>query len=203
MNSFSNKIAKVISLLFNPFLMPSFGILLIFFSGSYLSAIPYDGKKMLFTIIFAGTFLIPLSFLPLFLHFRIIDDINITDRKQRLLPLIITGIIYFCTFYYIRHIPIPFINIFLLGSTICIIINAIIISWWKISSHLIGVGGLVGVALGLIFRMNANMPVLLICCILIAGFVGFARLQLKAHTPAQVYIGFFLGFFIMAGLMFW
>jgi membrane-associated phospholipid phosphatase len=32
---------------------------------------------------------------------------------------------------------------------------------------------------------------------LVCGLVGFARLKLKAHTPAQVYAGFFAGFLLM------
>ena len=201
MNKKADILAKIISIIFNPFIIPSLGILLIFCSGTYISAIPFEAKRLIFALIFAGTFLIPLSFLPLMVYLKLIDDINISDKKQRLLPLIITGIIYFTTFYLIRRMPIPFINVFLLGSTICIAINALIVSWWKISSHLMGVGGLVALAIGLIFRLHAHMPFLLICCVLIAGLVGFARLQLKAHTPAQVYVGFFVGFGVVAGLM--
>jgi membrane-associated phospholipid phosphatase len=201
MNKIYDNLAKVFSVLFNPFLMPTFGILLIFMSGTYLSAIPFDGQRIIVLVIFAGTFLLPLSFLPLLLYFKVIDNINISDRSQRIVPLIITGILYYCTFYLIRRMPIPFINIFLFGSIICIALNAIIVGWWKISSHLIGVGGLVGLAIGLIFRLNADMPVLLMTCILIAGFVGSARLHLKAHNPMQVYAGFFLGLSVICGLI--
>jgi len=31
--------------------------------------------------------------------------------------------------------------------------------------------------------------------ILVSGLIGFARLKLQAHTPAQIYAGFILGFF--------
>ena len=201
MNSISEKIAKIISFTFNPLIIPTLGILMIFFSGTYLSYIPLEGKKLIFTVIFSGTFLIPISFLPLLLYLKVIDTIEVNNPSQRLLPLIITGIIYCCTYYLVRRMPLMVINIFILGSIICLVLNTIIITKWKISSHLIAAGGLVGLALGLIFRLNADMPVLLITTILIAGLVGFARLRLNAHTPAQVYSGFFLGLFIVTGLL--
>jgi hypothetical protein len=201
MNIGSEKIAKIISFAFNPLIIPTLGILMIFYSGTYLSYIPLEGKKLILTVIFSGTFLIPVSFIPLLLYLKVIDNIEVNNPSQRLLPLIITGIIYCCTYYVVRRMPLMIINIFILGSIICIILNTIIITKWKISSHLIAAGGLVGLALGLIFRLNADMPVLLITSILIAGLLGFARLRLLAHTPAQVYTGFFLGLFIVSGLL--
>ena len=201
MNSLSEKIAKIISFTFNPLIIPTLGILMIFISGTYLSYIPFEGKKLIFTVIFSGTFLIPVSFIPLLLYLKVIDNIEVNNSSQRILPLIITGIIYCCTYYLVRRMPLMVINIFILGSIICLVLNTIIITKWKISSHLIAAGGLVGLALGLIFRLNADMPVLLITTILIAGLVGFARLRLSAHTPAQVYSGFFLGLLIITGLL--
>jgi hypothetical protein len=201
MNKYSEKIAKVISFVFNPLIIPTLGLFMIFYSGTYLSYIPFEGKKLIFTVIFAGTFLIPVSFIPLLMYLKVIDNIEINNPTQRVLPLVITLIIYCCTFFLIRKMPLLFLTAFILSSAICILLNAIIVTKWKISSHLIAAGGLVGLALGLIFRLNADIPFLFIIAVLIAGLLGFARLRLQAHTPFQVYGGFFLGLLVVVGLL--
>jgi membrane-associated phospholipid phosphatase len=38
---------------------------------------------------------------------------------------------------------------------------------------------------------------LLVASLLLSGLVGVARLQLNAHTPAQVYSGFLFGFTVV------
>lgn len=190
-------IAKAISYIFNPLLMPSIGLLMIFNSGTYLSYIPFEAKRLIFMVIFAGTFLIPASFIPIFIYFKIMNTVEADSASQRVVPLVLTGVIYFCTFYMLRAIPIPFVNVFILSAMLCILINAVIIVKWKISSHLIGIGGLTGLAIGLLVRMNADIAYFLIFLILTAGFLGYARLRLKAHTPAQVYTGFLLGLTIV------
>ena len=69
--------------------------------------------------------------------------------------------------------------------------------FWKISAHLVGWGGLVGLILILSLRFNTDLMLFLILAILSSGFIGFARLKLEAHNPLQVYSGFLLGFVIM------
>jgi len=198
----SERIAKIISYLFNPLLMPSLGLLLIFNSGTYLSYIPFEAKKMIFLIVFAGTFVIPVSFIPIFIYFKIINNIEIESASQRIVPLAVTGVIYFCTFYMLRAIPIPFINIFIFSTFICISLNAIIVSKWKISSHLIAIGGIAGLIISLSLRMNADVLNYLILIILVAGLLGYSRLKLNSHSPSQIYSGFFLGLIVVSMLMF-
>ena len=58
---------------------------------------------------------------------------------------------------------------------------------------MIGIGGIVGAILGLSFRLMIDLSLIISLLILCAGAVGYARLSLEAHNPAQVYAGFFLG----------
>ena len=60
---------------------------------------------------------------------------------------------------------------------------------------MIGAGGLVGALAGLGVVLPTNMLPWLSLGLLIAGLVGYARLQLNAHQPKEVYVGFFTGFF--------
>lgn len=75
----------------------------------------------------------------------------------------------------------------------------IVIAWilsfqWKVSIHMIGIGGLTGMLLGLSQVLNAGLTEVILASILISGFLGSARLILKAHNPNQVYVGFLIGF---------
>jgi hypothetical protein len=200
MSRFQDYFAKAISFLFHPLLMPTLGLLLIFQSGTYLSYIPFEGKRIIFSFIAIGTLIIPLCFLPFFVYFKLINNVEIDNPTQRVVPLFITCVIYFCTAYLVRRIPIPFINSFILASSICVMLNVIIVPWWKISSHLIGLGGLTGLATGIFLRLGADISIWLIVILLISGITGFARLRLKAHTPAQVYTGYIAGFVIVFGI---
>jgi membrane-associated phospholipid phosphatase len=200
MDKFIDNFAKTTSYLFHPLIMPTLGLLFIFQSGTYLSYIPFEGKRIILSFIIIGTLIIPLCFLPFYAYFKLINNVEIDSPAQRILPLFITCIIYFCTTYLVRRIPIPFINSFLLASSICVLLNLIIVPWWKISSHLIGLGGITGLATGMFLRLGADISIWLVVILLISGITGFARLRLQTHTPAQVYVGYFTGFVVVCGL---
>ena len=77
--------------------------------------------------------------------------------------------------------------------TILIIIFAAIISkFWKISLHLLAIGGVVGVFIALQLIAGGVLYLLLIF-ILLSGILGFARIMQKAHNYTQVCVGFLLG----------
>ena len=49
-----------------------------------------------------------------------------------------------------------------------------------------------------------QMPVFIVLsgCLIVAGCIAFARLQLNAHTPNQVYAGFVFGCLVQFSLFF-
>jgi membrane-associated phospholipid phosphatase len=58
---------------------------------------------------------------------------------------------------------------------------------------MIAMGGIVGLIIGLIFRLNADMLFYLALAIIVSGVVATSRLILKAHNPKEIYSGFLLG----------
>lgn len=195
------QVAKAISYILNPLLMPTLGIVLILYSGTYLSYVSQEGKNLILSIVFTGTFVVPLCFIPLYLYLKIIKNVGMEERSQRIIPYVITLVAFLCTFYLIRRIPIPFINSYLLSICVTLFFNILILIKWKISTHLIATGGIVGLIIGLIFRMNADIVVYLILGILISGVLGYSRLILKVHSPKEIYLGFFLGFVVVSLIM--
>ncbi|MFM9027863.1 MAG: hypothetical protein ACKOQ6_07685, partial [Bacteroidota bacterium] len=75
--------------------------------------------------------------------------------------------------------------------------------FWKISIHMVGIGG----ALGLMFAVNSiiiiDLSMAIVLTTLVTGLLGTARLSLGAHDSWQVYAGFFTGFLSEFLLMTW
>jgi hypothetical protein len=197
MTKVSELSARFISYIFHPLLMATIGLIFIFYSGTYISYLPSEAKRVLLYLFLSGTLIVPLCFIPIFLYFKIIENTRIDTASTRFIPLLITSILYFSTYYILHKYPIPFINLYLLSCSVCVLINACITPWWKVSSHLIGAGGLTGLVISMFLRLNADIAGLLMASLIIAGLIGFARLRLKAHTQLQVYGGFFIGLVVV------
>lgn len=91
---------------------------------------------------------------------------------------------------------------YLLGCTFVILVAEIITFFWKISLHTIGMGGLLGFFLEMMLHMQGTtiFSILFPFLVIIAGLVGTSRLYLNAHTPAQVYAGYAVGFLATGGV---
>ena len=86
----------------------------------------------------------------------------------------------------------PLLKAELFGAILIILFAAIISKFWKISLHLLAIGGVGGVFIALQIIQGGVLHLLLIF-ILLSGILGAARLEQKAHNYPQVYIGFLLG----------
>jgi len=194
----NNFFAKTLSILFHPLLMPTLGVMIIFYSGSYVSYLPGDVKKIILLVVGANTLGLPLMMMPLFIQFKVISTFAMETNKERILPLTFTLIPYILSVYFLIKLPIPFIiTSFMLGASIAVALCLIISYWWKISIHLVGIGGMIGFLISFSIRLYTNVLPLLIIFVVAAGLLASARLFLKAHKPSQVFLGFLLGFFIM------
>jgi len=191
-------LATSLSYLFHPLLMPLLGVIFMFYSGSYVSYLPSDVKRIILLVIGANTLGLPLLMMPLFIQFGAIKSITMESHKERILPLTFMLIPYVLSVYFLVKLPIPsIIAAFMLGASLAVVSCLIVSYWWKISIHLVGIGGLVGFLIAFSIRLYTDVLPFLLISILIAGLLASARLFSKAHRPLQVYIGFILGFLIM------
>ncbi len=193
------RLARIISVVFQPLLIPFYSLLLIFGLNNYISIIiPLQAKQMILGLIFSTTFLFPALFIYLLYRKGVITTIQMEKRNERIFPLIITSIFYFLTFHMIRKLQLPdvYLRLFF-GSAVLVTITLLISLFWKISAHMTGIGGMLGTLIGLSQIIQNNLAGWVILITLCCGMVGFARLKLKAHTQAQVYGGFFAGLMIM------
>ena len=115
-------------------------------------------------------------------------------RRDRLIPLIITTVMYIFTYYLLYKLQTPeHVKLFILAAAILVLITCLLSIKWKISAHMVGIGGLVGMIIALYSKMSGNLNFYLFISIFIAGLVGASRLKLNAHNSRQVYIGLVIG----------
>jgi hypothetical protein len=197
------RVAKAISYVFHPLLMPSVLTVLLFNLKNYTSfLIPFDAKLLLLAMIFALTFVFPLIFILVLKRKGLIQGLHLVSQEERVYPLAITAVFDFSAFYMIRQTQIPDVfYLFLLGSSVLILICLLINFYTKISIHMAGIGGLTGALIGLSLRLNIELTGLIVIAIFISGLTGYARLKLQAHQPIQVYLGFACGAVVMAMFM--
>ena len=196
------KPAKIISIVFHPLLMPVYGMAIIFSAPTLLGYLPFNVKKLLLLIMLVNNILLPLSFLPFFIHRNVITSWAITERKERNIPLIITTILYCVTSFIIFRLPIPlFLKSFIFASAFLSLMVTVINLWWKISLHSVGAGALIGLVLMLSLKMLTPLDWYLISAIIAGGLILSSRLKLNLHSPLQVWVGLFAGFFGLTASM--
>ena len=154
----------------------------------------FEQRRILYALTFTATFLLPLLNALLLLKFKIISSLEMKTRQERKIPYLISSIFYFAESYFLMNTDVPvLIKALMFGATLLVVSVLLINLFWKISAHMVGIGGLCGMMLAVSYRLQIDLHFILIALFLIAGIIAFSRLKLSAHNPAQVYTGFLLG----------
>lgn len=179
------------------------GIFIIFQSSFYLSLMPHEGQKTTYLIVFISTFVLPLVMLSVFLLRKVIKSLEMTQTQERVIPFMVTAVFYFFSYYTLHKLSAPgFISAYILGASVIVLLIAVISIWWKISAHMAGIGGMVGMILALSDVYSVYNPFFFMEAIVIAGFIGSARLYLKAHDLKQTALGFVMGTAVMMSVLY-
>lgn len=200
----SNLPAKILSVLFHPLLMPTYGMIILFTQVDLYFVLSIQPKAQLIIsgLVFLNTFVIPSIIIAYLYSKGKISDVQISMKEERWIPLVITSILYMSTYYLLRNIGLNrFFLLVMATAILAIVISFIINIWWKISVHMIGIGGLTGAIYCIAASFNTNLNPTLILAFILAGFLGYSRLKLKQHTLAQVLVGYCTGFGISLGLL--
>lgn len=183
-------LANTFSILFHPLLLPTIGMLILFNSGSVLEYLPFQAKKVILLVVGVSTFVLPLTFVPFFIFQKIIKNVQMKNNRERLIPFFVTSALYIFCYFLLERLGAPqTISKFILAASITVVILFLFSFKWKISAHMMGIGGLTGALIAVSFRLNVNLEYFIIAAIFISGIIGFSRLILKTHTPCQIYTG--------------
>nr|WP_262916634.1 PA-phosphatase [Belliella kenyensis] len=156
-------------------------------------------RALIFFVIFANTFVIPLAILMVMKLTGTITSLRMSGRKERIMPFSVISLLYMVTAYaFFSKDWMDYKLVYtLLVITICLVLLTGISFFWKISAHMIGAGGLLGFVLASTqMVMGHSLLGYAMGAVLLVGLVGSSRLYLNTHTPLQVWVGFFVGFLI-------
>ena len=201
MREFEKNFAMALSIIFQPIFVPLYSLLLIFNANTYITYAVHDQVKLfIYGITVMNTIILPVGVFYYFYRAKLIDSLHMHTARERSLPFLTIVVFQMSTFYVFRQAPMPslFANL-VLGAAVSVATAFIINLKWKVSIHMLGMGGIVGTLIGLKLRYQVDALNLVLALIILSGLVGYARLRLNAHTPLQVYVGFLLGTLILIG----
>lgn len=186
--------AKIISGILTPFSIP-FLAFLVLFLFSYLRIMPIAYKLIVLGIVYCFTILMPTVTIFLFRKINGFAPHDLSDRKKRYVPFVLTIISYIFCLLMMHRLKIPgYMTGIILAALIMQIICVVVNLKWKLSEHMVGMGGIVGGLISFSYLFGYN-PVWWLCVfILIAGVLGSARIILRHHTLGEVLYGFAVGF---------
>ena len=188
--------AWIISIVFHPLLMPTYLNAIIFKYCTDLLPLTRDAKVQMLGFVFISTYLVPSLATGILWATGAISSLSLEKRSERLIPLLVTAVIYTGVSYiFLDYLSMArLLGLFMGTIALSVIMTAFITHFWKISSHMVGVGGLVGFVFAVVYQThNFSLEYPLIGSIAMAGAVGSSRLYLKAHSPKQIIAGFLLG----------
>jgi hypothetical protein len=193
------RFARIISIIFHPILIPTYIIaVLINLNVFFALVIPDDAKWKIITLIFITSAIFPIVTLYGMFRFKLIKNLMMDTKEERLYPYITTSMFFFLAYYLIWQINIsPVYYYCLLGASLLSVITLLINLKWKISAHTVSMGAVLGAFIGLQTVLLINFLWLIAIAFIISGIVGFARLRAGKHTQAQIYSGYFIGFSVM------
>ncbi len=193
----SEKIAKIISNVFHPVILPFLGFLLLLGTGLYSSILTSDARNYILLVVFFSTSTLPmLSVAMLALNPRF--DVLMQNSRDRIIPLLFSSVFYYIGYVLLSRVHfLPVFKLFMIASVLVIVLLLLISIKWNISIHMAAIGSLSATFFALSFRAGANPVVAIIIVVLLSGLIGTSRLILNKNSLPQVAAGYILGFIIL------
>ena len=189
------RFAQVISVLGHPLFMPLYAFGLLIYTNPYINMmITETSKYFTLGILLVFNIILPILTSVLFKLFGLIDSLYMKTAKERRWPFLLTLIWYYMGIELLTRIYVPqSFLLLMIGATSIVGVALVITSRWKISIHMLGIGGVIGAIIGISQRFQFDHSILLIALILFAGLIGYSRLKTNSHNFRQVYAGFIVG----------
>lgn len=194
-----DRLASLISKILHPIFMPLIGVALLFTLPTFIGFMTHEKLKIVIVFyVTINTLILPLLFSLILKWKGIINSLQMDTVEERRWPYLFSILMFLVCIWLFKEVNVnPLLINFLLGAAVSIFI-LLITSYFhfKMSAHLLGIGGLVGVISVVAIKDYIDISTPLIILILLSGILGTARLQLKAHKPIEIYSGFLVGFLV-------
>ncbi len=179
--------ALIISSLFHPVFVPLIGFLLLYFLSGYTLYLPENIFWFSILVIIQFTILIPVGSIYYLFWRKKISSINLSQREDRPLPLVINLISYSVAFLIFRYLNYPHIIISFFSSIVLASTLSMLISFtYKISLHMVAWGTLTGIIIAFALKTNLELHFITSIIVLLTGFIASARLWLNEHNIQQI-----------------
>ncbi len=195
-------LARILSVIFHPLLVPSFFLLILFRLPVYLQLnLPFKVKGLVLLFVFLMTFVLPVLVVLGMWMLKLVESVEMRHRYERFLPMVVIAIFFYIAFFSLKQLAVfQAATVFMLGSSVLVLMGLVFNYFYKISQHMIAWGGLSGALVSLSITLHAPLYFWIFGVILVSGLTGYARLKTEAHTPFEVYSGWLLGAVVMATL---
>lgn len=187
---------RLLSYLLHPLLMPTITLWLALRIDPRLAYFiaPQDQWKVLMMVALM-TIGFPLASALLLMRAGLVGSLEMPGRRERIAPYGMSLMYYGMTAYLLARTPLhPMALALFIGAALALVLTTLITLRWKISAHMVGIGGLLGALVALSARHGLQAFALICAAVVAAGALGTARLLASDHSPAQVYAGAALGF---------
>ena len=190
-------ISRLISIILHPIFIPIISFYLSIKLVPNLDFTIANYQNYILLILIICTIMLPVLCMLFLIKFDVISSLEMKEKHERPIPLLLTGGFLILSLKLTEKLLVftPVLKKELVGAIIIILLASIISKFWKISLHMLGVGGLIGVLVSLQY-LYGGLSSMIIYFMLIAGITAMARIYLKAHNHSQIYVGFIVGFII-------
>ena len=192
----SSKFSLLLSYVLHPLLMPFYTVAVVMNLNTYIAySVSPQAQRILLSLVFFTTAVLPVLTALILLQKGMIKTLHMDSLNERRFPFLSACAYYFFCYYLLQRMPVPrMLSLLVLGAAIAIFIAWAFSYSWKISIHMIGIGGFAGALYGLAQILNADLLPVIMMVVVLAGLLGTARLTSGSHTPGQILTGFVVGF---------
>ena len=128
----------------HPFLVPLYMVSLLLLAGTVYSLYPLKVKIYLIWVTLLFTTIIPVLVIALLKSYRKIGDADLSDRKERFIPLLAMIACYTLCAVAIARIPsAQMLSRFMFAGACCVAVCLFVSFYWKISLHMTALGAAV------------------------------------------------------------
>lgn len=194
------KVAKGISYLLHPVFIPSYLVLAL----KWIAPLPvfyvFMGNKLflaLFLLTLTYTAIIPLLFVYLQYRMNFVKDFTLNHRNERPRVYLFTSGFFLALAYFLNAKGSVFMPTAVIFTAMGVnIIGLFLLNFFdKISAHVSGISGVLGVFMALFYRYaDPRLVPAILVILLLVGIISSSRLFLGAHNLRQVVIGGLWGF---------
>lgn len=193
-SSWATRLSRALSWVLHPFVVPLYVMGFMLLTDGFLSRLPATVKSYLAWVVMLYVAIVPMLSIAFMRGLGLIKNLGLHSQRSRLLPLLVGVVSYLLCAFTLSDVAVAtLVRKFVVAAACCEALALIVTPFWKISLHLICMGGVTAMFMLLSVAGAGQHFWALVATILLSGSLASARLHLGAHNPWQVTAGYFGG----------